>query len=256
MQIQQHWSRFHVYRARGGKRRLAKLHYRLVDLQQIAGEIVVDVIVRADGVANVESVHARFVYAHLPGGGELSVFVGDVGMTGQNAIGVNQCRRLKKLLEVSDSYALQIKASVDRSCHRIALGQWPAFSLQANLLAAMSGEMQGSVYRERRVRSKVGQGDIDVIVNGSGLPVLLVGDGHLTVGDCQLTEGKLLFAFGRAGLWACRAGGGLRLRSWPRRLRLTGLGRGSLRICSQSREVPHALRILDQFHARPLQVQR
>src|SRR5579864_2118549 len=109
--------------------------------------------------------------------------------------------------------------------------------------------MHGSVYRERSVWGEVRQGNVDVIINRSRLAVLLVGDGDLAVGDCQFAERKLLFAFGRARLWTCGAGSRLRLRNWLGRLRLTGLGLG-LRIRSQSREVPHALRILDQFHAR------
>ena len=56
-------------------------------------------------------------------------------------------------------------------------------------LRAFAGQMRRQVERERLARRVVLQRNVDVVIDGARLVLLIVGDGDLAVGDLQLARG-------------------------------------------------------------------
>src|ERR1700694_898546 len=148
-------------------------------------------------------------------------------MPRQHTICVGQRRCLQELLEARNVDTLQIQAAMEGCRCRISLLYGPAFTLQSNLLGALSGEADRSIDREWSIRSELGQGEIDVVVHHARFAARLISNGHLPVLNRQLTKRELRLILGRSGL-----------------------------LCSADRgEVPCSLRILYQLHTGPLQSQ-
>src|SRR4051812_47597334 len=145
-----------------------------------------------------------------------------------------------------------------RGSRRLSLNQGPTGSLQAHFLISGTRQMGGGIEVKGMVRREVRQCHIDMVVYGTRPRRLLVRERHLPVGNAQLAQRELLPR--RGGL----LGLGLR-RTWrlllgwwllPRRAWLRLRGRSlprSLLLCSHGSEIPHALRVFDQLHARPHQ---
>ena len=96
--VQLRGRRLRVHCAAEKKRSRPQLDRTFVDPEQIIGDIVGDVVVGADGIADVDAMQPRLLNRHQAGGGEFPILAVDKGMSGQHAVGVDQGRTLEKLL--------------------------------------------------------------------------------------------------------------------------------------------------------------
>src|SRR5713101_6848271 len=102
-------------------------------------------------------------------------------MPRQHAICVGQRRCLQELLQARDADTLQIQGAMKGCRCRVRLVQGPAFTLESDLLVALTGEVDRSIAREWSVRSETRQGEIDVIVHRARFAGLLICNGHLPI---------------------------------------------------------------------------
>src|SRR5882724_10040374 len=109
-------------------------------------------------------------------------------MPRQHAICVGQCRCLQELLETRNADTLQIQGAMEGCRCRVGLVHGPAFTLEPNLLGALSGEADRSIDREWSIRSESCQGEIDVVVHRTRFAGLLICNGHLPILNGQLSK--------------------------------------------------------------------
>src|SRR5580700_4871215 len=128
-------------------------------------------------------------------------------MPRQNAIGVVQCRCLQELLEARNADTPQIQGAMERRRCRVRLVHGPAFTLEANLLGALTGEVDRSIDREWSILSETRQGEIDVIVHRALFAGLLICNGHLPILNRQLSKREVLLVLRRSGFLPSSYGG-------------------------------------------------
>src|SRR5262245_15315752 len=114
-----------------------------------------------------------------------------------------------------------------RRLRRIALRQRSALPFEANLLFAFTLNVRRKVEREGLPCGVIGQREINVVVDASGLSLLQIGDSDLSISNGQLLQSEFP---SRAARRARGAAGG---RTWS-----------AARRRRQRREVPYAFFVL------------
>jgi hypothetical protein len=165
--------------------------------------------------------------------------------------------RVQKLLRRAGGNLVQPQRAVKGRVQHVSFFNGAAFAFQPDCLLALAGKMRGELHAELLVRSEIADIEIDMVIHGTGLMLLEIGDGDLPVIDeqirqCKLARGLLGPGLRRRRLRSCRSCGGC--GCW--RLYWSFLRSGRLWFLSQGGKIPDALRIAHQFNVRMHQLQR
>src|SRR5581483_3043376 len=146
-----------------------------------------------------------------------------------------------------DRNLLQIQSAVKGRCSRLVSHQGTSGPLQSHLLIARAGKAGCCIQVKWSIGREIRQRNVYVVIDGTRLLVLQIGQSNLSITDFQSAERKLLLTGGWRLRWRARG-----RRDCRRFLRRTArlrrcwrwLGRSGLTL-PDGCEIPDTLRVLD-----------
>ena len=160
---------------------LAQVQSRVPQSNNVHREIVSQIVIGSDWVTQVNSMHPRVGDIHSPLGRQFPGLAADLGLPGENAVGVHQGGRVQEFCQAGNPNLLQIQRAVKRRGSRIVLHNRPAFALQPNLLRSLPRQVGRRVESKWPIGRKILQRDIDVVIHSSRLLRRHVGEGKLSI---------------------------------------------------------------------------
>ena len=148
-------------------RRRAQLEIALVNLDYVIGQVIGNVIVQRDRVADIHVVNARILNLYRAIGSQLAARIFYFGIAGDHRVNSVERLRVQKLLRRAGGNLVQTQRAVKWRIQHVSFFDWAALAFQPDCLLAFAGKMRRELHAELLVGSEIIDIEIDVVVNGA-----------------------------------------------------------------------------------------
>src|SRR5690349_11713902 len=139
--VQLRWRRSRVHAAADVDRRWSKIKVQLGNRDYIGVQVVADVVVRLDGITDVDTANADIIQFKIATGVHLAVVVPYAGIAAGDCLVLVQLRRVEELLDTGQGHLVQLQASIEGRRQRILVVHWSTSAVELYVLVTLSGKL-------------------------------------------------------------------------------------------------------------------